>query len=69
MQECISDLPEQFWFALGEELTNVSKKLNVDKKAILCAKSTKYYLEILNSAIEKICYFPEVEKICNKSQV
>lgn len=64
VQENISDLAEPFWSELKEQLVHIdSNKAYAENKKLIAAESAKYYLQLLSSAIEKIAYVPNIDKV------
>jgi len=64
VQENISDLAEPFWSELKDQLTHIdSNKAYAENKKLIAAESAKYYLQLLSSAIEKIAYVPNIDKV------
>lgn len=68
-QECISDLPEPFWFTLKDDLLqmDINSPLGPNQQ-LLTQCSIRYFLELLQSSIEKISYLPLVKELCNQTE-
>lgn len=71
VEECLSDLPEEYWYALREELMESDLKMEQHRqnKLHLLKETSKFYLEMLQNVVDKIAYFPEVLHKCDKLEV
>ena len=63
VQECISELPEPWWYSLREELLqlNDNSPRTAANRAQLKSDSARWYLEMLEAAIEKLAHKPEIQ--------
>lgn len=67
IEECISDLAEPFWSMLKDELLEIDlNSLLVENHKLLMQESIQYFLELLQSTIDKISYFPKVVESCDR---
>jgi hypothetical protein len=62
--EYFSDLTEGFWYELMEDLVveGVTPEINEQKKA-LRQIFQQFFLEILSSAVQKVAYLPNMNKV------